>query len=95
VYQKYCLGGEIFTETQKVLGSCLPDQENITSLLKAISQEWSSNHSPVRSFDLECMCIVSSYSICVCGKERGQGGPSGLVPIWHGVDPTARNIPQV
>jgi hypothetical protein len=28
-------------------------------------------------------------------EERGQGGPSGLVPIWHGVDPTARNSCQV
>jgi hypothetical protein len=25
-------------------------------------------------------------------EERGQGGPSGLVHIWHGVDPAARNI---
>jgi hypothetical protein len=36
-------------------------------------------------------CVLLFY---LCGKEmeeRGQGGPSGLVPIWHGVDPTARN----
>jgi hypothetical protein len=34
----------------------------------------------------------------VCGeekKERGQGGPFGLVPIWHGVDPAARRVNQV
>jgi hypothetical protein len=40
-------------------------------------------------------CVYCCYcSIYVCGKEmeeRGQGGPSGLVPIWHGVDPAARN----
>jgi hypothetical protein len=38
-------------------------------------------------------CVLLFY-LCMCGKEmkeRGQGGPSGLVPIWHGVDPTARN----
>jgi hypothetical protein len=39
------------------------------------------------------VCIVVLV-LSMCGKEieeRGQGGPSGLVPIWHGVDPAARN----
>jgi hypothetical protein len=49
----------------------------------------------VRSFVTLNACVYCCcYSTCVCGgkemEERVQGGPSGLVPIWHGVDPAAR-----
>jgi hypothetical protein len=38
------------------------------------------------------LCVILSVYLCGEEKEeRGQGGPSGLVPIWHGVDPAARN----
>jgi hypothetical protein len=36
-------------------------------------------------------CILSVY-LCVGKRRKKEGRPSGLVPIWHGVDPAARNI---
>jgi hypothetical protein len=39
------------------------------------------------------MHVYHSISLCVEGeilKKREQGGPSGLVPIWYGVDPAAQ-----